>query len=74
METSIPAPLTAADVLIADINKCIDDIKYYANKTTAYLEANSEYFENLRQRNNKVSEKKNTETTSFKIKKRNSRR
>ena len=31
METSIPAPLTAADVLIADINKCIDDIKYYAN-------------------------------------------
>jgi hypothetical protein len=74
METSITAPLTTSDILIMEINKYLIDIEYYANKTTAYLEANSDYFENLRKRDIKVSEKKTTLTSSLKVTRKNSRR
>lgn len=74
METSITAVLTTSDILIMEINKCLVEIEYYANKATAYLEANSEYFENLRKRDIKVSEKKTTLTSSLKVTRKNSRR
>lgn len=48
MENEIIEPLTAADILINDINECLDDVRYHCKRATAYLEQNAELFEKLK--------------------------
>jgi hypothetical protein len=47
MEKINNEPLTAADILIAEINNDLLNTRIYSEKATAYLEKNDEIFENI---------------------------
>jgi len=48
MDTNSEVTLNEIDIIIDDINKCLIDTNYYSKTATTYLDANKEFFENLK--------------------------
>jgi len=57
MEIDTDKPLTAADIIIADIKKTLEEITHYSNEAAAHLKKNELVFEKITIQNNKIVQK-----------------
>jgi hypothetical protein len=62
METFSNEPPTAADILIADIKKCLEDTKFYSDKAISHLEKTDSILEQIWLKRHIIIEKKENKT------------